>query len=219
VILVSNLVRRDIPVVIASILGTWIIAEYFFDIAILKDVGSQLKVWGVVIYSISFFLGLINVTLTHAKHVQRRTPGQWYFSAYTLVLMWGMFLIGIAITSKGYAYSWIFNNMYMPSRMTSYALTGFFIFSAGYRAFKAQTKEATIMLICGILVMLSNAPVGAAIWSGFGDIGKWLLDVGQLGVNRGVGISVAIGLLAFGLRVLLGYERGAFLGSGAEGDE
>jgi hypothetical protein len=190
----STVLRRDLPILVAAILGLWIIAEYYINVPLIGAAASQLKIWGVLIYSISTFLGLINMTVLNAKNVEKKVKGEWYYNLYSIVLCYVMIAIGIAMTSNSGAYMWLMNNIYAPCRTTLYALTGFYIFSAAYRAFRVSTKEATVMLAVGILVMLSIVPVGPVIWPGFGQIGSWLLDVGQLGVSRGVGISVSIGL-------------------------
>ena len=68
-------------------------------------------------------------------------------------------------------------------------------------------------ILSGIFVMLANAPIGQAIWSGFPTIGNWLNNSGQIPAMRAFLITGALGLLAFGLRALLGKERGFYAGA------
>jgi hypothetical protein len=116
-------------------------------------------------------------------------------------------------TSNG-IYNWMFNYIYTPLGATLYPITGFYIFSAAYRAFRARNIDAALMLLAGIFVMLKNAPVGEAIWIGFKDIGNWVQFTGQVPGMRTLAIVGALGLIAFGFRALLGKERGFYAGGG-----
>jgi hypothetical protein len=111
-------------------------------------------------------------------------------------------------------YNWMFNYIYTPLGATLYPITGFYIFSAAYRAFRARNIDAALMLIAGCFVMLKNAPVGEAIWIGFATIGNWFQFTGQTPGMRTFAIVGALGLIAYGFRALLGKERGFYAGGG-----
>jgi hypothetical protein len=89
---------------------------------------------------------------------------------------------------------------------TIYSIIGFFIATAAYRAFRIRTVEATILLTCGTLVLLKNAPIGAAIWPGFETIGDWIMRVIQTTGWRGVYVGIAIGTVALAVRTWIGQE-------------
>jgi hypothetical protein len=107
-------------------------------------------------------------------------------------------------------YDWFFRYVYTPLGQTLYPITGFYIFSACYRAFRARNIDAALLLIAGCFVILTNAPIGGAIWSGFPIIGRWMLDFGQVPGMRTFQIIGAMGMLAYGFRALLGKERGFY---------
>ena len=94
-----------------------------------------------------------------------------------------------------------------------YAMLAFWIASAAFRAFKARTLDATILLCVGIIVMLGNAPIGEIMWSQFPALRSWLMTVPAMAAVRALYIGAAIGGIAVGVRVLLGIERG-HLGGG-----
>jgi hypothetical protein len=98
---------------------------------------------------------------------------------------------------------------------TIYGLIAFYIISAAYRAFSARNAEAGLLIIFGILVMLKNAPVGEAIWTGFPVIGTWIMSIVNTSAYRGIMMGIAIGGISLSLRTLLGQER-AFLGGKTE---
>jgi hypothetical protein len=72
------------------------------------------------------------------------------------------------------------------------------------------------MLIAGCFVILSNAPVGEAIWPGFATIGEWFKFTGQIPGMRTFSMVGALGMIAYGFRALLGKERGFYAGGGDE---
>jgi hypothetical protein len=72
------------------------------------------------------------------------------------------------------------------------------------------------MLIAGCFVILSNAPVGEAIWVGFARIGEWFRFTGQVPGMRMLALVGALGLISYGFRALLGKERGFYAGGDTE---
>jgi cation transport ATPase len=159
-------------------------------------------------------LGVITTFRVHLSHIEKRTKGQWIFSIWTIGLFVLLALTGV-INPKIIVYDWTFTYVYTALSTTLYATTGFYIFSAAYRAFRARNLEAAILIISGVLILLRNAPIGEVIWSGFPVLGEWVLMKGQVGGMRTLTFVAAVGLIGFGIRTLLGMERGYF-GGGVE---
>ena len=192
------------------------ILEYFFwpTPQIWAD---TIRTWAIIVFNISLGLGAIRLLMQQSMNVQKRREN-WQYSAMLLSLFVVMLLTGFAgyfatglQTSNG-IYDWLFINIYTPLGATLYPITGFYIFSAAYRAFRARNVDAALMLIAGCFVMLKNAPVGEAIWIGFATIGNWFQFTGQIPGMRTFSIVGAFGLMAYGFRALLGKERGFYAG-------
>ena len=135
------------------------------------------------------------------------------YSAVFMVFFAFLLILGLYKLATGvelYPYTWIFANVYTSLGATLYAITGFYIFSAAYRAFRARNIDAAILLIGGIFVLLANAPIGEVIWGGFPLIGNWFNNVGQVPGMRTFTVVGALGLLAYGFRALIGKERGFY---------
>jgi len=97
--------------------------------------------------------------------------------------------------------------MIVPCSATMFSLLAFFIASAAYRAFRARTIDATLLLIAGALVMIGRVPVGNMLWDKFPVIAEWLMSVPQMAAKRGILIGVSLGMIATSLRIILGIER------------
>ncbi len=102
-----------------------------------------------------------------------------------------------------FLYMFLWSSVYTPIQQGIFALPAFYIFSAAYKSFKLRNIESSLFLITGAFVMLMNMPYGQALWSGFGDIGNWLLDVPMTGMMRAMTITAGIGVCAFSIRTLL----------------
>lgn len=215
----SQILKREVVFAITGIVTVLMFVEYFF---FPKDwiVASTVRNWAVIIYNISLGLGAFRLIMQHTMGTQRRRAN-WQFSVLFLVMFVIMFLTGMAgylgtgVATNNAIYSWLFINAYTPLGATTYAITGFYIFSAAYRAFRARNVDAALMLIAGCFVILSNAPVGEVIWSGIPAIGEWFRFVGQVPGMRVFGVVGSMGMIAYGFRALLGKERGFYAG----GDE
>lgn len=211
----SEVFKREVVYIVAAIVAVIMILEYFF-FAETQFWAETLRTYATIIANIALGLGAITLTRSHLRKVQRRDPQVWPFSAWLLIYFTISFLAGLAgffMTGAGSGnpvYDWFFRYVFTPLGQHLYPLTGFYIFSAAYRAFRARNIDAALLLIAGCFVILTNAPVGAAIWSGFPTIGRWFLDYGQVPGMRTFLMVGAFGMLAFGLRALLGRERGFY---------
>jgi hypothetical protein len=215
---VSNVLKQEAVYAVTGIVTVLMLVEYFF-FADTQIWAETIRTWAVIIYNISLGLGAARLLISHSARVQKQGR-DWQYSGILLGLFAIMLLTGFAgyiatgvQTSNG-IYNWMFNYIYTPLGATLYPITGFYIFSAAYRAFRARNLDAALMLIAGCFVILKNAPVGEAIWIGFATIGNWFQMTGQTPGMRTFAIVGALGLIAYGFRALLGKERGFYAGGG-----
>jgi len=169
--------------------------------------------WMTIVSAFALGLASVNLTLVHTKNVSRRRDG-WIYSVILLVTMAiyagfrSYIEINPADTVAAAHYESIYTYILSPLSSGIWACLAFYVASASYRAFRARSLEATVLLVAAILVMLGAAPVGSLIWGKFPDIQSWLLNVPNMTGQRGIVIGAAIGSFMTSLRVLLGIERG-----------
>jgi len=214
----SNVLKKEAVYAVTGLVTILMLIEYFF-FAESQIWAETIRTWAVIIYNISLGLGAARLLIQHSMRVQKQTR-DWQFSGILLAIFVIMALTGFAgyfmagVQTGNPIYNWLFNYIYTPLGATLYPITGFYIFSAAYRAFRARNLDAALMLIAGCFVMLKNAPVGEAIWIGFATIGNWFQFTGQVPGMRTFAIVGALGLIAYGFRALLGKERGFYAGGG-----
>jgi hypothetical protein len=210
------MLKREVVYAITGLVTVLMFLEYFF-FPESTSWAEMIRTWSVIIYNISLGLGAVRLTMAHSMNVQRKREN-WQYSGLLLVALAIMTLTGLAgyfmtgLQSNNAIYQWMFVNVYTPLGATLYPITGFYIFSAAYRAFRARNIDAALMLIAGCFVILSNAPVGEAIWVGFATVGEWFRFTGQVPWMRTFALVGTLGMIAYGFRALLGKERGFYAG-------
>ena len=199
---------KYIPAIVFAI----ILGDYFLNIAFIGTVAETLRQFAVVISAMAMGLGVISLLRIHFGNVQRKAEGTWLYSIVALVTFFVVFALGM-IDTNGDQYQWAFNHIYTTLQQTMYASTGFFIVSSAYRAFRARNLDAALLLIAGCFLVLRNAPIGEVIWSGFPQIGGWLMDIGQVPGYRTLLLIAGFGAIAYAYRVVTNKEQGFFGGS------
>ncbi len=205
--------RRTVPFVITLVAGLWMVVDFLFKAPLVQKGATVVTNWSVVIAAFAMGLGAVGLANLHIRHIQRRSKN-WYNSVILLVSMFGVALIGITRGPKDPLYDWIFTNVLTPLSSTVYASIAFYITSAAYRAFRARSLEAAVLLAAGFIVLIGVAPIGGSISSFFPKASAWIINVANVAGMRGIIICSAIGAVASALRVLTGIERG-HLGSGS----
>jgi positive regulator of sigma E activity len=203
----SVTMRRQIPLALVSILGILILIENFITINITSYISNTLQTWAVIIASFAVGVGVIGITRIHLRHITRRTKEkqQWLFSIVLLTLMYVVLIAGLFGGTSNTIYSFFFDNIYTPVNATIYALLAFWIVSAAYRAMRAKSTEAIILLVVAFIVMMNDTPLIVSRIPIIATISTWIQDVPSPAGNRGLIITGALGLLIFALRVLSGH--------------
>ncbi len=182
-----------------------------FDFALrnptLQSVATDLNNWAVVVGAFALGIGAYSLILRHGRMISKRSP-LWPYSLLLLGTMLAFIVTGLAtgsITSP--QYNWIYTAIIMPISSSLYGMNAFFIASASYRAFKAKSWEALVLLVAAIFLMFKNAPIGGVISPILPQIGGIIWDFAAATGMRALLIGIGIGTLALGLRVIVGQEK------------
>ena len=212
--------RTAIPIIVAFIAGFLPVVSFFFRTnTLLGDIRQEFLVWLTIVGGFTLLLGVVSIVRVNWMAVARKKAG-WQYKILTLVAVFAMALPSVLPSSRssllgradGSIYDWLFNYLQSPMMMTMFATLAFYIASAAYRAFRARSPEATLLLITAILIMLWRVPMGEAFLNFLpGDIAQWLNTYVMNGINmavqRGIIIGAALGAASMSLRIMLGIER------------
>ena len=208
--------QRTVPIAITVVVGFAMVFRFFFeDQKTIHAVGSEIEAWGIIIAAMAYFLGVMNLLRVNGKVILRR-GADWFYKAVLVAAMILEIAIGIgeyhyhgtAELGEGTAFRWVFVYLFTPLTATMFSLLAFFIASAAFRAFRAKSFEATLLLAAGIIVMIGRVPLGNWLTGGAaGDMTVWILNVPSLAGQRAIVIGAAMGMISAGLRILLGIEK------------
>ena len=224
--------RTTLPLIIAFLSGIVMVLAFFInpEQKVLGDISQELLIWASIIGGFSFLLGAVSITRVNWRSYVTRKSG-W---GYNLVTIVGVFMMTIpalwpaswlpdsmaslAGRNAGSIYDWFFLYLATPMSQTMFAILAFYIATAAYRAFRARSSQATLLLITASIVMLWRVPMGEAllrvIYDGLPEIINTYIMAGiNMTVQRGIIIGAALGAATFSLRILLGIER-TYMGKG-----
>jgi hypothetical protein len=202
-----DFLRNRLPMILAFLAGMVIIVAFFSGNRNLSDFQGSQQIWVSIVGGFTLLLGVVSITSVNFRKV-RRLEKDWPYKVVLLVSLvvsagFGIFQ-GI---EDGTVYDWLFQNMATPMMASMFAMLAFFIASAAYRAFRARTVEATILLVVAVIVMLGRVPIGEIIYHRMPEITEWIMNYPNLAVQRGIIIGAALGAASMSIRIILGIER------------
>jgi len=214
------LLRRQVPLFITLIMGLVFAAQYYVPHPDSEQLLTLATKWLQIIGGFALVLGVTSLFHLHAVKIRRKEAG-WGYSVVLYAGMLGTIAIGLVANGKesvegdATAFGWVYNFMMVPLQGTMFAILAFFIASAAYRSFRARSKEAAVLLIAAVIVMMGRVPLGEYLIPLSGDVSQWILNVLNASVRRAILIGVSLGAVALSLKIIFGVER-SYLGGGKE---
>lgn len=239
--------KRTVPLAIAFILGVGFFLQFFIPHPWSGKALLWVGVWVNVIAGFSMVLGLGSLLAIHIGKLRKGAAG-WGYSAVLLACLawtvvagfWPMHdpdtgALTVASNLMDSHYNWIYDNVFRPCGATMFSILGFYIASAAFRAFRARSLEASLLLVSAAIIMIGNIPFGFT-WGKFlaghlshvnwladflkretlfPDIKDWVLDVPTMAAKRAITFGVVLGGIATSLRIIFGIER-SYLGGGKD---
>ncbi|HEY3329553.1 MAG TPA: hypothetical protein VGK19_05990 [Capsulimonadaceae bacterium] len=224
--------------------GLYYVAEFFLptekgtSVNALTEYQPFVGTLSQVIGAFTVGLGVISLVGMHTRSVVRQRA-QWGYSACLIVafLVMTVFhlldsyygdhviigqggILRAAITNHD-VYNFLFKGGLNSLESAMFALIGFFIISASYRAFRIRSFEASLLMISALVVMLGQVTLGTWLTGGlptdgpyanfrFENMAQYILLNINTPAQRAVAFGIALGTLATSLRLWLSLERGFY---------
>jgi len=214
--------RREVPLTIIFVSGAFMAFQYFVPHHVSATIYQYALNWTIIIGIFTLTVGIGSLINLHYDRIVKRKE-RWQYSIITLAALAFMTILGLLSPNALQDPRSFFMTMYFyvlsPVQATMFALLAFFIASAAYRAFRAKTLLATLLMISAVIVMLGRVPIGDMLtgWlpegMRFSDIARFILDYPNTAAKRAIYIGVGLGVGVTALKIILGIER-TWLGGG-----
>lgn len=208
--------KREIPLFITAAVGVLMILSFFVPHQAVSVPADFLQSCAIIIVAFGYVLGGANTLKLNADAIYRRQPG-WVYKLVLVVSLIATVAIGAAegrdFLTEHKMSKWIYDQIYSPMSATMFALLAFYIASAAFRAFRIRTLEAGLLAVAALIVMLGRVPIGNILTAWLPHsvqlptLQDWIMEVPQNAAKRAILIGAALGVMATGLRVILGIER------------
>ena len=217
--------KREVPLFITAVIGLFMILSFFVPHQWVSVPADFLQGSAVILVAFGYVLGGANALRVNFDGIYNRSPG-WQYKIVLVVALLATVTVGAIegreFLNPGMRSKWIYDWIYSPMTSTMFALLAFFIASAAFRAFRIRTVEAGLLAIAALIVMLGRVPLGDLLTDWLFQLKwlpgaphtlhlstfqEWIMDIPQNAAKRAIIIGAALGVMATGLRVILGIER------------
>ena len=196
-----------VPAALLLVLGLFMAIQYYVPHPIVQRPKELILQWKQPINAYIIFLALGGLVAMHVRRVVRRKE-RWGYSVLALVAAAAMTFLGLAygIQDDTVFADW-FAYLVTPIEATMFSLLAFFVASAAFRAFRARTVGATILLVSAAIVMLGMIPSVQDAIPLLGDAAEFLLKYPNTAAKRAVMVGVALGAISVSLKAILGIDK------------
>jgi len=198
--------RKQIPIYFVFVSGIVMIVQYFIPSEESEWLFTYANDWVIVIGIFALALGIWSLIKSEIRKL--KNPKE---RLYAAVLLFGYFIMIFTGLKRenleaGSLMMDIFSNVLIPIQATIFSLLAFYIASAAYRAFRARTVLATILLITAFIIMARLLPLGPI--SGVNQYAvSWILAIPNMAAKRAITMGVGLGVIATCIKIILGIER------------
>ena len=208
--------KREFPLFVTAVVGIFMILSFFVPHQMVSVPADFLQQSALIVVAFGYVLGGANVLRVNFDGIYKRQSG-WIYKIVLVVALLATVVIG-AVEGRGFLNpgmrsKWIYDNIYSNMSATMFALLAFFIASAAFRAFRIRNTEAAVLAVAALIVMLGRVPLSNALtgwlpeWARLLTIQEWIMEFPQNAAKRAILMGAALGVMATGLRVILGLER------------
>jgi hypothetical protein len=198
--------RWQFPLLIVFLGGLFMAVQYFVPLEFSERVYEYALDWIIIVGVFAMALGLWSLFRVSLAKIQTKAPA-WRYNYITLAGLFAMLILGPAFgIEEGKPFMTLFWYIYTPIQASMFALLAFYIASAAYRAFRARTLIATILLVTATVIMLRLIPLGFLSGPNQWAV-NWILTVPNMAAKRAIAMGIGLGMIATALKVVLGIER------------
>jgi hypothetical protein len=200
-------VRNPIYTAIAIAVGLVVLSGYFFELEILVNLRIVLLEWATILVAVALLVGVVNLFTVH----WRKTSTEPQNRINSIVLIVSMAItLGVAgwFGPTHPSSMWIFNFIQVPIESSLLAILSVVLIMAGVRLLRRKPNLLSIVFIgTAVVILLMSGPLFGIDLPGLADLRTWIGKVPAVAGARGILLGVSLGIVAAGLRILMGADR------------
>ena len=199
--------RAPFSTALAIALGLIVLLGYFLPVELLITLRKVLLEWGLILLAVALLVGIFSLFSVHWKKIVTAQPGR----PFSIVLV-GALIITLGVVGwfgPTHPYSlWIFTSTQLPIEASLMAILAITLVLAAFRLLSLRANLlAVVFLITVVVILLTSGPLFGLQVPGLNELRTWIARVPAAAGARGVLLGVALGIVATGLRILMGADR------------
>ncbi len=199
--------RNPIYTAIAIAVGLVVLSGYFLELEILVNLRIVLLEWATILVAVALLVGVVNLFTVH----WRKTSTEPQNRTNSIVLIVSMAItLGVAgwFGPTHPSSMWIFNFIQVPIESSLLAILSVVLILAGVRLLRRKPNLLSIVFIgTAVVILLMSGPLFGIDLPGLADLRIWIGKVPVVAGARGILLGVSLGIVAAGLRILMGADR------------
>ncbi|MBN1146764.1 MAG: hypothetical protein JXA78_05885 [Anaerolineales bacterium] len=184
--------------------GLIVLLGYFVDL--LAGLRELLLQWAVILAGFALLVGVANLVQVHLHKVSAGQQGSLYSIVLLVSLFLALLIAGFSPTGAGSLF--IYNYIQVPIEASLMALLAIILAYSAARLFYRRFNVFTLIFMgTALFVMIGSASFPLFDLPILRGLRDWIVQVWATAGARGILLGVALGIIATGIRILMGVDR------------
>ena len=201
--------RGTVSTAVAMAVGLLVLVGYFVPIGALGAVRAVFLQWAILLAAAALLAGMFHMLIVHWRHFRERRLAATDSLLLVLALL-ASFILTLIYGMSGAPARWMLDYLILPVAGSLLALLAVTLAYASINLLRRRSGLISLVFFFTLLFSL----LGVAALPGLGTLPfisdtlrPWIAQVPAAAGARGILLGVALGVLATGVRVLLGTDR------------
>jgi hypothetical protein len=198
--------KSAISFAFAVIVGVIVLLGYFLPIGLLLDLRQMFVEWAGILAAVALLVGVSNLYYVHWSKINSGHVDNFY--SYVLIISLTLTLILVGWFGPVHNVSmWVFNYIQVPIETSFMALLAVILVYIIIRMLRRRFDNFTLIFSITVVFTLITSSLLLREITFLSDFRTWITHVPAVAGARGLLIGVVLGIVATGLRILMGSDR------------
>jgi hypothetical protein len=163
--------------------------------------------WATLLVAVALLVGVVNLAFVHWRRSISDHPNRVNSIVLIVALAITLGIAGILGPTSPLSL-WIFNYIQIPIEGSLMAILAVVLIYAGVRLLRRKPNLLSIVFIAtAVVILLMSGPLFGIDIPGLAELRIWIGKVPAVAGARGILLGISLGIVAAGLRILIGADR------------